>query len=450
MYKYLLLGLFASLLVVNASFLEDAKKSHYAVLVAGSNGYWNYRHQADIFHAYHVLRNNGMPAENIIVFAYDDIANNHQNPFPGKVFNKPSQGPGQDYYEGVHIDYKGADVNPEVFLAVITGDAEKVKGRGSGKVLTSGLNDNVFMNFSDHGATGLIAFPSGELYADQLNNAFKTMFEKKMYNQLVFYLEACESGSMFNNILPENIRVYASSAANPYESSWGCYCGAEAMVEGKNIQSCLGDLYSVVWMEDSDLQAQSETIKDQFKVILEKTNMSHPMEWGDKTFEDKEAITDFQGNTDSTEDSYNYFTKLMNMFNIHKKKDMNKIREEQRYLDLVKKSSVVNSRDIKLQYLYARAREENTMEIQDLIAQEETLMQVNDTLFRQFAFDLELNVLNEKNENIQFECLRNSVNFYKETCGYFGEYTLKYVQYISIACKKYTEEKIRNTISDLC
>ena len=56
----------------------------------------------------------------------------------------------------------------------------------------------------------------------------------------------------------------------------------------------------------------------------------------------------------------------------------------------------------------------------------------------------------KKNENIQFECLRNSVNFYKETCGYFGEYTLKYVQYISIACKKYTEEKIRNTISDLC
>ena len=25
---------------------------HWAVLVAGSNGFWNYRHQADICHAY--------------------------------------------------------------------------------------------------------------------------------------------------------------------------------------------------------------------------------------------------------------------------------------------------------------------------------------------------------------------------------------------------------------
>lgn len=74
-----------------------------------------------------------MPSENIIVFAYDDIANNSQNPFLGKVFNKPSQGPGIDYYEGIQIDYNGADVNPEVFLAVITGDKEKVTEKGSEK-----------------------------------------------------------------------------------------------------------------------------------------------------------------------------------------------------------------------------------------------------------------------------------------------------------------------------
>lgn len=48
-----------------------------------------------------------MPKENIIVFAYDDIANSSENPVPGKVFNKPSKTEGVDVYSGVEIDYRG-------------------------------------------------------------------------------------------------------------------------------------------------------------------------------------------------------------------------------------------------------------------------------------------------------------------------------------------------------
>jgi hypothetical protein len=46
----------------------------------------------------------------------------------------------------------------------MTGDAETA----GGKVLTSDKNTKLFVNFSDHGAPGLIAFPgsSGYLYAD--------------------------------------------------------------------------------------------------------------------------------------------------------------------------------------------------------------------------------------------------------------------------------------------
>ena len=48
---------------------------NFAVLVAGSNTWSNYRHQSDIFHHYQILRERGVKPENIIVFAYDDIAN---------------------------------------------------------------------------------------------------------------------------------------------------------------------------------------------------------------------------------------------------------------------------------------------------------------------------------------------------------------------------------------
>ncbi|CAH1393172.1 unnamed protein product [Nezara viridula] len=48
----------------------------WAVLVAGSNGWDNYRHQADFCHAYHSLIRKGVPQENIITLMYDEIAQN--------------------------------------------------------------------------------------------------------------------------------------------------------------------------------------------------------------------------------------------------------------------------------------------------------------------------------------------------------------------------------------
>lgn len=39
------------------------------------------------------------------------------------------------------------------------------------------------------------------------------MYENNRYKEIVFYLEACESGSMLDD-LPNNWRIYATSAAN--------------------------------------------------------------------------------------------------------------------------------------------------------------------------------------------------------------------------------------------
>lgn len=65
------------------TFLTILKADEFAVLVAGSKGYWNYRHQADTCHAYNTLISNGIKANNIINLAYDDIAFDEDNPFPG-------------------------------------------------------------------------------------------------------------------------------------------------------------------------------------------------------------------------------------------------------------------------------------------------------------------------------------------------------------------------------
>ena len=99
--------------LVFLSLISIATADNYAVLVAGSNSWFNYRHQADVLHAYQMLLGKNFRPENIIVFAYDDIANNTRNPFPGKIFNKPTYAdPGVDVYAGAKIDYSGASVTP--------------------------------------------------------------------------------------------------------------------------------------------------------------------------------------------------------------------------------------------------------------------------------------------------------------------------------------------------
>ncbi|KAF4650945.1 hypothetical protein FOL47_000767, partial [Perkinsus chesapeaki] len=171
---------------------EEAR--HWAVLIAGSNGFYNYRHQADICHAYQVLRRNGIPEEHIITLSYNDVINDPENPYPGKLFNKPTgDKPGVDVYKGCKIDYSGKDVTIGNFGAVLTGNASTQNG----KVLQSTENDYVFVNFVDHGGPDILAIIDEELKSEQLHGWLTTMHEKKMYKKLIFYVEACEAGSMF-------------------------------------------------------------------------------------------------------------------------------------------------------------------------------------------------------------------------------------------------------------
>ncbi|OXA60434.1 Legumain [Folsomia candida] len=232
----------------------------WAVLVAGSNGYYNYRHQADICHAYQILLRNGVAKEHIIVLMFDDVANSEENPTPGVIINRPN---GPNVYAGVEIDYKGDDVKPDVFLKVLLGDEKSLRGVGTGRVLKSGPDDHVFINFADHGAPGLVAFPSEELHAQDLISTIKKMHLTKMYAKMVLYVEACE--------------IFATTAANDVESSYACYMDDYR-------ETYLGDVYSIKWMENSDqANLEQETLQKQFLIVRNETNTSHVMEFGDKS-----------------------------------------------------------------------------------------------------------------------------------------------------------------------
>ena len=124
------------------------------------------------------------------------------------------------------------------------------------------------------------------------------MQENNMYKELVFYLEACESGSMFTKLTADqNIR--AVTASNATKPSYATYCGSDATVQGYNMKTCLGDLFAVNWMNDTlTHDITKEVLKDQIANVTKLTTKSPVQVFGDSDI-DMEPVGDFEGIVDS-------------------------------------------------------------------------------------------------------------------------------------------------------
>ncbi|KAG6532065.1 hypothetical protein ZIOFF_005903 [Zingiber officinale] len=87
---------------------------------------------------------------------------------------------------------------------------------------------------------------------ERLAKFSKTLSDERKLRQenLIIYVEACESGSIFEGLMPEDLNVYVTTASNAVESSWGTYCPGMDPPPPPEYMTCLGDLYSVAWMED--------------------------------------------------------------------------------------------------------------------------------------------------------------------------------------------------------
>ncbi|KAG3009318.1 hypothetical protein JG687_00010200 [Phytophthora cactorum] len=416
--------------------LAPVDAEHWAVIVAGSNGYSNYRHQSDACHAYHVVRRHGIPAENVVLMMYDDVAWHASNPYRGQLFNKPTTKNAShadvqpvDVYKGCNIDFRGVEVTPETFLNVLTGNSS---GAFNKKVLNSTSDDRVFINFIDHGSRGNIYFPDMKpLTASRLKQAMQTMHDKKMYKELVFYLEACESGSMFSDSFMKSINAYVTTAANGFESSWGAYCPPLDEVNGERIGSCLGDLYSINWMEDSDLTDLSgETLKTQFHRVKNATTKSHVKSFGLSKLS-HEIVGNYQSTYDKSangDESDSDDTEPLSTTATH---------------DTVE--SAVDARDVDLVvefYRYLRAApskdrrglaDELIATIQAREAADEVFETIKALFEQQTAAPL-LQVEEPKN----FECHEEITRTFETSCSFTGgitSYSLKYVGILMDICE---------------
>ena len=245
----------------------------YAVLIAGSRTWMNYRHQADISAIYQLLIGNGIKKENIKQFQYDDIINNEENQFKGSIFHDLDHVnvyPGNDA-----IDFKGNDVTSEKLYDLLSS-------------LKTKKDDNLLIYYDNHGGPGTLYVPNSPkdtpIYGDELNDVLQKMHDEGKYGNILFIIEACESGSLINFMKTPNILVL--TAAGPAEES-------RSAVYDPGVDNILSNEFTYNLINILKEKPSAE-IGDVFASLLKSMKGSTPMIGGDDAIA-KMKISDFFG-----------------------------------------------------------------------------------------------------------------------------------------------------------
>ena len=232
-------------------------KDNYAVLVAASKGWKNYRHQADVLGMYHYLKGKGYDDDHIILIIADDIAYNEKNPSQGVVRREIG---GDNLYRDIQIDYKLGDLTLEDLKQILTGEPSE----NYPVTLGSCENDNVLFFWSGHGTQQGWKWKEEDLDADFASAMFSDMQFRKMFA----IVETCYSGVVAQDCtgIPGLLMM---TAANPYETS-------KADAFDNELQAYLSNTFTssiLSWFESNP----NTVIRDLYLHSFDKTNGSHVM-----------------------------------------------------------------------------------------------------------------------------------------------------------------------------
>jgi len=245
---------------------------------------------------------------------------------------------------------------------------------------------------------------------------------------------------MFKNLLPENINVFVTTAANDHESSWGTYCPPFGdKVNGKHLHTCLGDLYSINWLEDSDISDLSkESLKQQYIKVKAKTNKSHVLKFG-SAYIPKEPVGDFQstidqdGSASGIDDDSNIAGDENNLSQ-ESVLDVHDIELVTKFYQYMSSSQSTRSKSAKL-LIEAIQQREFADKIFSSI--EKRLIDSNPTL---------VSVSNDDNT-----CLKTVNVAISLSCGGYSDYSLQYASTIASLCLKgYPTEALVKSVKDSC
>ena len=206
----------------DAGISYPALTAQYAVLVQGSNGWNNYRHQADVLSVYQMLKTKGFDDDHIILIIDKALASDAMNPEPGII---RAEDGGNDLLAGCSMDYDNADISPSDISNILLG----VKTDKTPVVLPKDAGQNVLLFWSGHGhnhanngADELMwrnADVGRGMTADLLRQTISLMHQQGHYRKMFVLTEPCFSEAVITPLvgIPG---VLAMSSAGTFEQSF--------------------------------------------------------------------------------------------------------------------------------------------------------------------------------------------------------------------------------------
>jgi ABC-type branched-subunit amino acid transport system substrate-binding protein len=237
------------------------RKNLWAVVIATSSSWSNYRHQADALSLYQLLKKNGVPDDRIVLFVVNDLAENPKNPDKGTVRARAG---GPNLMTGAKIDYSGTDVRPAILLDVLLGN----KSAATPVVLESDSASDVLLFMIGHGSTGATDFgEGGQLSAEQLVAAIDGMSGKGLYRRLFIVVDSCFGASMGAGISSPGA-LFLSAA----EGNEGCFGADYDPAAGTWLSDEFGGIFI------SELAARPRaSLAELYDAVYRRTAGSHPI-----------------------------------------------------------------------------------------------------------------------------------------------------------------------------
>ena len=185
-----------------------ALNDRWALLVAASKGWANYRFQSDVFAMYLLLKQHGYDDDHIVLICEDDLARHANNPHPGELRISDT---GVNVYDCAAIDYRLSDLTPADIASILQGRASDRLPQ----VLNPDADDNVLVFWSSHGSPGSLDFGGSQ---SMTYDRMRGILEKTPHRKLIFAIEACYSGGLGEACDGLSGCLFIT-AANPYETS---------------------------------------------------------------------------------------------------------------------------------------------------------------------------------------------------------------------------------------
>lgn len=232
---------------------------NWAVVVATSDTWVNYRHQADALAMYQLLKRHGYDDDHIILVMENNIAYNENNLYPGEVRVRTD---GENLYHDVNVDYHLSDINIDDLHEIMMGNSSTRLPH----VISPTANDNVIVFWCGHGEENQLMWGDNSISASSVRNILEDMSNAGKFRKIMFAIDACYSGSIGEACkgIPGVIFV---SAANANESS-------KADMKDKKMGIWLSNGFTRAFQEQID-EDPTISLRDLYYVLARRTVGSH-------------------------------------------------------------------------------------------------------------------------------------------------------------------------------